>query len=94
LAETVVWSLFRLTAGQAPAVFANIFPLYVRPSGRTDMQNSSLNIYGFKYRFRGRNYATDLVASDPDEAVARIRAMAEAVLIGDFVEHPSEPKSF
>jgi hypothetical protein len=35
-----------------------------------------------------------LVASDPDEAVARIRAMAEAVLIGDFVEHPSEPKSF
>jgi hypothetical protein len=49
------------------------------------MKNSPPNIYGFQYRFRGRNYATDLAAADPEEAIARIRAMAKSELRGAFV---------
>lgn len=53
---------------------------------------NSFCVYGFNYRFDGKNYATDIVASSADEAVARLRAMADSVLIGPLVE-ASAPKS-
>jgi len=43
-------------------------------------------VYGFQYKFRERNYATDVVAHSEAEAKERIRAIATAVLVGPLVE--------
>lgn len=46
-------------------------------------------VYGFNYRFNNKNYATDVMADSPEEAVGKIRAMAAAILVGRFVKCPS-----
>jgi hypothetical protein len=54
---------------------------------------NSPTVYGFNYKFRGRNYAIGVDASDEGEAVERLRAMAAAVFVAPLVAEPSEPQS-
>jgi hypothetical protein len=63
------------------------------------MKKLPSHIYGFQYKFEGRNYAIDLAATSSDEAKKRLRAVAKAKLIGPLVPLddratvPSTPKT-
>lgn len=49
------------------------------------MFNSPIDAYGFTYRCRGREFATHIEAASAEEAIAKIRAMAGAELVGKLV---------
>ena len=48
------------------------------------MKNTPEKSFGFEYEYDGKHYAAHLVAANQDEAVARIRSLANGHCIGQL----------
>jgi hypothetical protein len=50
------------------------------------------SIYGFRYRWGGRNWALDIPADSAGQARARLAAMAQAEFISELAESQVAPQ--
>ena len=57
------------------------------------MENSPEKNFGFEYEHNGRVYAAHLVASTQEEAISRIRSLADGRCIGQLYIEPNATKA-
>jgi hypothetical protein len=55
------------------------------------MKDSPDHVFGFNYKFRGREFATHVEAATEQDAIDQIRAMSGAELVGMLLPAVSVP---